>query len=157
MITKPHMFKATAILALSVGAVAAVPTVSAMTPTTEQWIAAAQGKMIAFQKAEAPVTGGFTVEQRGGKTNLVFSKDFSTNPQAPALQVVLLKSATPLKSLKAPHYPLSAGSYTQVAPLKSAKGAQTYTLPAGVDVKAFGSVLIWCKVANATMAWAPLN
>jgi len=157
MTTKPHMFKAAAILALSLGAVAAVPTVSAMTPTTEQWIAAAQGKMIAFQKAEAPVTGGFTVEQRGGKTNLVFSKDFSTNPQAPALQVVLLKSATPLKSLKAPHYPLSAGSYTQVAPLKSAKGAQTYTLPAGVDVKAFGSVLIWCKVANATMAWAPLN
>lgn len=151
------MFKATAILALSLGAVAAVPSVSAMTPTTEQLIASAKGKVIAFQQAEAPVTGGFTVEQHDGKTRLVFSKDFSTNPQAPALQVVLLKSATPLKSLKAPHYPLSAGSYTQVAPLKSAKGAQTYTLPPGVDVKAFGSVLIWCKVANATMAWAPLN
>ena len=69
----------------------------------------------------------------------------------------LMKSATPLKALKAPHYPLKPGSYTQVAPLKSAKGAQSYTLPAGVDHKAYGSVLIWCKVANATMAWAPLH
>jgi hypothetical protein len=128
-----------------------------VTPPTQQLIAAAKSKSIAFQKAEAPVTGSFTVKQQDGKTNLVFSKDFSTNPQAPALQVVLLKSATPLKSLKAPHYPLGAGTYTQVAPLKSAKGPQTYTLPAGVDLKAFGSVLIWCKVANATMAWAPLK
>lgn len=151
------MLKATAILALTLGAVATLPSLNAMTPSTEQLIALAQGKIIAFQKAEAPVTGGFTVEQHDGKTHLVFSKDFSTNPQAPDLQVVLLKSATPLKSLKAPNYPLSPGSYTQIAPLKSVKGAQTYTLPAGVDVKAFGSVLIWCRMANATMAWAPLN
>jgi hypothetical protein len=151
------MFKATAILALSLGAAATLPSVSASTPPMEQLIAAAQSQSITFQKAEAPVTGSVTVKQGDGKTLLVFSKDFSTNPQAPALQVVLMKSATPLKSLKAPHYPLDAGSYTQVAPLKSAKGAQTYTLPAGVDVKAFGSVLIWCKVANATMAWATLK
>ena len=37
-----------------------------------------------------------------------------TNPKAPALQVVLLKSATPLKTLTAPHYTLTPGSYTQV-------------------------------------------
>lgn len=71
--------------------------------------------------------------------------------------MVLLKSVTPLKTLSAPHYPLTPGSYTQVAPLKSYKGTQTYTLPAGVDIKANGSVLIWCKMTNATMARAPLN
>ena len=54
-------------------------------------------------------------------------------------------------------FPLTPGSYTQVAPLKSYKGAQIYTLPAGVDINASGSVLIWCKVAKATMAWAPLK
>ena len=27
----------------------------------------------------------------------------------------------------------------------------------GVHIKASGSVLIWCKVANATIAWAPLK
>lgn len=145
------------LLALTAGLIAGIPAVQAAPPTADQWIAAAQGKQIAFQKAEAPVTGSFRVHQKGDQTHLVFSKDFSTNPQAPALQVVLMKSATPLAGLKAPSYPLEPGSYTEIAPLKSAKGAQTYTLPAGVDVKAFGSVLIWCKVANATMAWAPLK
>jgi len=41
--------------------------------------------------------------------------------------------------------------------LDALKQSQSYTLPAGVDIKASGSVLIWCKVANATMAWAPLK
>jgi hypothetical protein len=138
----------TVALALSLGLVALAPGVAGAAP---------DGQGVPFQKAEAPVTGSVAISHTGGKTNLVFSKDFSTNPKAPALQVVLMKSSTPLKTLRAPHYPLTPGSYVQVAPLKSAKGAQTYTLPAGVDIKANGSVLIWCKVANATMAWAPLN
>jgi hypothetical protein len=151
------MLKATAIIALSLGTITTIPGAGTIASAAEQQGVASQAKSIVFQKAEAPVTGSFVVSRHHGQTDLVFSKDFSTNPKAPALQVVLLKSATPLKSLKAPHYPLSAGSYTQVAALKSAKGAQTYTLPKGVDVKDFGSVLIWCKVANATMAWAPLK
>ena len=156
------MLKTTATLALVMGLASAAPSAFAASPQ-----AASQGRLliaaaphdhaIPLQQAEAPVTGTVTVKHEGGKTVLVFSDDFSTNPKAPALQVVLLKSATPLKTLTAPHYPLTAGSYTQVAPLKSYKGAQSYTLPQGVDIKASGSVLIWCKVANATMAWAPLN
>lgn len=142
------MFKNTATLALALGLAAVTPGAIAAAP---------DGQGIPFQKAEAPVTGSVAITHAGGKTSLVFSKDFSTNPKAPALQVVLMKSATPLKTLSAPHYPLTPGSYTQVAPLKSYKGAQTYTLPPGVDIKANGSVLIWCKVANATMAWAPLK
>jgi hypothetical protein len=142
------MFKSTATLALVMGLAGAAPAALAGAP---------HGQAISLQKAEAPVTGTVTVKHEGSKVSLVFSKDFTTNPKAPALQVVLLKSATPLKTLKAPHYPLTPGSYTQVAPLKSYKGAQSYTLPAGVDIKASGSILIWCKVANATMAWAPLK
>jgi hypothetical protein len=142
------MFKSTATLALVMGLAGAAPAALAGAP---------HGQAISLQKAEAPVTGTVTVKHEGSKVSLVFSNDFTTNPKAPALQVVLLKSATPLKTLTAPHYPLTPGSYTQVAPLKSYKGAQSYTLPAGVDIKASGSVLIWCKVANATMAWAPLK
>jgi hypothetical protein len=142
------MFKTIATLGLVMGLASAAPAALAAAP---------HGHGIPLQKAEAPVTGTITVKHEGSKTTLVFSDDFSTNPKAPALQVVLLKSATPLKSLTAPHYPLTPGSYTQVSPLKSYKGAQSYTLPAGVDIKASGSILIWCKVANATMAWAPLN
>lgn len=156
------MLKTTATCALVMGLASASPSAFAANPQphshTSQLIAAAPQAMgIPLQAAEAPVTGTITVKKEGGKTTLVFSNDFSTNPKAPALQVVLLKSATPLKTLTAPHYPLTPGTYTQVAPLKSHKGAQSYTLPAGVDVKASGSVLIWCKVANATMAWAPLK
>ena len=151
------MFKSTVICALSLGAIASMPSVGAVTPAMQQLITAAQGKAIAFQKAEAPVTGSFTIKQQNGKTLLVFSKDFATNPQAPDLQVVLMPSNTPLKGLKPPSYPLPVGRFTLVAPLKSAKGPQTYTLPAGVDVKTFGSLLIWCRMANATLAWAPLK
>jgi len=156
------MLKTTATIVLVMGLASAAPSAFAASPKPQsqpaQLIAAApHGNGIPLQAAEAPVTGTVTVKHEGGKTTLVFSNDFSTNPKAPALQVVLLKSATPLKTLTAPHYPLTPGSYTQVAPLKSYKGGQSYTLPAGVDIKASGSVLIWCKVANATMAWAPLK
>jgi len=156
------MLKISATLALVLGLASAAPAAIAATPLTSgqanSLIAdATHGSAIPFQQAEAPVTGTVTVTHVSGKTVLMFSDDFSTNPKAPALQVVLLKSATPLKTLMAPHYPLTPGSYTQVAPLKSYKGAQSYTLPAGVDIQASGSILIWCKVANATMAWAPLK
>ncbi len=156
------MLKTTATMVLVMGLASAAPSALAASPQTQgqpvQLIAAApHGKAIPLQAAEAPVTGTVSVKHEGGQITLVFSDDFSTNPKAPALQVVLLKSATPLKTLTAPHYPLTPGAYTQVAPLKSYKGAQSYTLPAGVDIKASGSVLIWCKVANATMAWAPLK
>jgi hypothetical protein len=156
------MLKTTATMVLVMGLASAAPSAFAASPQPQSQpaqliAAAAHGNGIPLQAAEAPVTGTVTVNHEGGKTTLVFSDDFSTNPKAPALQVVLLKSATPLKTLKAPHYPLTPGSYTQVAPLKTYKGGQSYTLPAGVDIKASGSVLIWCKVANATMAWAPLK
>ena len=144
-------------LVLIAGLGIALPGAMAATPQGQLIAAAPDGQGIVLQKAEAPVTGTVAITHAGGKTSLVFSKDFTTNPKAPALQVVLVKSATPLKTLTPPHYSLSDGDYTQVAPLKSAQGAQTYTLPAGVDIKAYGSVLIWCKVANATMAWAPLK
>ena len=147
----------TAALALIIGLGSITPGALANSPTNHALIAKSLHTTVAFQKAEAPVTGSVTVHEKDGKTTLHFSKDFSTNPQAPDLQVVLLKSATPLKTLQAPHYPLKPGSYTQIAPLRSAKGEQSYTLPAGVDPKAFGSVLIWCRTANATMAWAPLH
>jgi len=147
------MLKSSAPLALILGLASITP--AAIAPPA--LAATPHGQAIPLQQGEAPVTGTVAVKHEGGKTLLVFSDNFSTNPKAPALQVVLLKSATPLKTLTAPHYPLTPGSYTQVAPLKSYKGAQSYTLPDGIDIKASGSVLIWCKVANATMAWAPLK
>lgn len=110
-----------------------------------------------FRKAEAPVTGGFTISEEGGKRVLTLSSDFKTNDMAPDLKVIFSPSATPLAMTKAPGFPLKPGSYTVLASLKSSKGAQSYVIPASMDLKAQKSVLIWCQKFNATMAWSPLK
>lgn len=69
-------FKNTATLALALGLA---------TVASGAIAAAHDGQGIPFQKAEAPVTGSVAITHTGGKTNLLFSKDFSTNPKAPAL------------------------------------------------------------------------
>ncbi|MEA5412977.1 DM13 domain-containing protein [Synechococcus sp. BA-120 BA3] len=110
-----------------------------------------------FRKAEAPVSGGFSITQQGGKTVLTLSGDFKTNDMAPDLWVAFSPSGTPLAMSKAPTFPLKPGSYTLLSKLKSSKGAQSYVIPASIDLKAQKSVLIWCQKFNATMAWAPLK
>jgi hypothetical protein len=110
-----------------------------------------------FRKAEAPVSGGFSISEQGGKTVLTLSGDFKTNDMAPDLWVAFSPSATPLAMSKAPAFPLKPGSYTLLSKLKSSKGAQSYVIPASIDLKAQRSVLIWCQKFNATMAWAPLK
>ncbi|MEA5389908.1 DM13 domain-containing protein [Cyanobium gracile UHCC 0139] len=110
-----------------------------------------------FRKAEAPVSGGFSIHEKDGKTVLTLSGDFKTNDMAPDLKVIFSPSATPLAATKAPGFPLKPGSYTVLAKLQSSKGAQSYVIPASIDLKAQKSVLIWCQKFNATMAWAPLK
>jgi hypothetical protein len=113
--------------------------------------------MQSFRMAEAPVSGSFTIIQKGGKQLLVLSSDFKTKETAPDLKVIFSPSATPLASAKAPSFPLKAGSYTILDPLKSASGAQSYVIPASIDLSQQGSVMIWCEAFNATMALAPLK
>ena len=110
-----------------------------------------------FRKAEAPVSGSYTIKTEGGKRLLMLSADFRTSDQAPDLKVTFSPSPTPLAGLKPPAYALKPGSYTVLAPLKSASGAQTYEIPSSIDLSAHRSVLIWCEQFNATMAWAPLE
>jgi hypothetical protein len=110
----------------------------------------------AFRQAEKPVSGSVSVRREGNRTLLVFSGDFRTSESAPDLKVAVSPSRTPLAGSKPPAYPLKPGTYTVLAPLKSARGAQTYDVPASIDLSRQGSVLIWCEQFNATMAWAPL-
>ena len=91
-----------------------------------------------FIKAEAPVSGSFKIKKEGGKQVLVLSSDFKTNDMAPDLKVVLSPSTTPLASSKPPAYPLKPGTYTVLAPLKSAAGAQSYVIPASIDLSKQG-------------------
>ncbi|MCP9886464.1 DM13 domain-containing protein [Cyanobium sp. ATX 6A2] len=110
-----------------------------------------------FRQAEKTVRGSVTVRRDGDRTLLVFSDDFRTSESAPDLKVAVSPSSTPLVGSKPPAYPLQEGSYTVIAPLRSASGAQTYVLPDSIDLNRQGSVLIWCEQFNATMAWAPLH
>ena len=127
----------------------------AATPANLQAQAAAAAPQ-AFRQAEKPVSGSVSVGREGNRTLLVFSGDFRTSESAPDLKVAVSPSRTPLAGSKPPAYPLKAGTYTVLAPLKSAKGAQIYEVPASIDLSRQGSVLIWCEQFNATMAWAPL-
>jgi hypothetical protein len=141
-------------LALAATALAA----TALVPTASLTVQAADPVLKGtFRQAEKPVQGGFVIERRNGTTVLRLSRDFRTSPQAPDLKVAFSPSAMPLAGSKPPAYPLKPGSYTVLAPLKAPSGAQTYVLPASLDLAAQKSVLIWCEQFNATMAWAPLR
>lgn len=125
--------------------------------STSPWAqAATAGTPQAFRQAEKPVSGSVRVRREGNRTLLVFSGDFRTSESAPDLKVAVSPSRTPLAGSKPPAYPLKPGTYTVLAPLKSARGAQTYEVPASIDLSRQGAVLIWCEQFNATMAWAPL-
>ncbi|MEO1002902.1 MAG: DM13 domain-containing protein [Cyanobacteria bacterium J06638_7] len=140
---------------LALAAVAATPALldSGTPPASRAEEAASQS----FRRAEKPVTGSITVREEGGRTLLVFSADFSTSESAPDLKVAVSPSSTPLALSTPPAYPLREGTYTVLAPLKSARGAQVYEVPPSIDLSRQGSVLIWCEQFNATMAWAPLR
>ncbi|WP_038555572.1 DM13 domain-containing protein [Synechococcus sp. KORDI-52] len=116
--------------------------------------AAMQGS---FRAAETPVQGGFRIHQEGSQLVLELSSDFKTNDLAPDLKITFSPSTTPLATSSPPAYPLRAGSYTVMAPLRSTSGAQRYVIPASIDLPRQGSILIWCEKFNATMAWAPLK
>jgi hypothetical protein len=139
---------------LALAALGAAPAV--LQTTTFTPARAAETTTHAFRQAEKPVRGSVTVRRDGDRTLLVFSDDFRTSESAPDLKVAVSPSPSPLAGSRPPAYPLKAGSYTVLAPLKSASGAQTYVVPASVDLSRQGSVLIWCEQFNATMAWAPL-
>jgi hypothetical protein len=142
-------------LALGLAALGGTPALlRAGTPAPAQTATPATPQ--AFRQAEKPVSGSVRVRREGNRTLLVFSGDFRTSESAPDLKVAVSPSRTPLAGSKPPAYPLKPGTYTVLAPLKSARGAQTYEVPASIDLSRQGSVLIWCEQFNATMAWAPL-
>lgn len=52
---------------------------------------------------------------------------------------------------------LGAAGYTEVARLKGNVGSQNYALPAGLDVEAAHSVVIYCKPFHVVFSVAPLS
>lgn len=52
---------------------------------------------------------------------------------------------------------VTSENYIDLGALKGNIGNQNYTVPAGIDVSAFGSVVVWCKAFGVLFATASLT
>ena len=101
-----------------------------------------------FVNSEHPTQGMVAIINKGGQKYLKFDRSFKSD-SGPDLFVLLHRQDSPKQYQKSDY--LSLGRLQKVA------GTQMYKVPAGVDVKQFKSVVIWCRKFNATFGFAPLN
>jgi hypothetical protein len=106
-----------------------------------------------FVAAEAPTTGMAQIVEENGHKYLQINSAFTTNDQAPDLQVVLdtVEQAPPK------YEGVEKNRYVNLGGLQSVTGKQRYPIPDSIDVSQFKSVAIWCRMANATMGYTPLS
>ncbi|PSF36733.1 permease [Aphanothece hegewaldii CCALA 016] len=104
-----------------------------------------------FMKAEAPTTGKATIITEGGHKYLVLDSAFSTSNQGPDLHVLLDPDAKPPQTYQNMGRPLNLGK------LHSVTGTQRYPIPDSINAAQYKSVVIWCRMANATFGYAPLQ
>jgi Electron transfer DM13 len=104
-----------------------------------------------FIAAEAPTTGTARIVTEAGHRYLELDAAFSTTDQAPDLHVLIETAQTPPSSYT------TLGSAVNLGSLQQASGAQRYPIPDVIDVAEFKSVVIWCRMANATMGYAVLG
>lgn len=104
-----------------------------------------------FVKAEAPTTGTAKIINVNGQKYLEIDAAFSTTDQAPDLHVILDPDATPPKTYS------NQNRFVNLGKLEKFKGAQRYPIPSSIDISRFKSVVIWCRMANATIGYATLK
>jgi hypothetical protein len=51
----------------------------------------------------------------------------------------------------------SPDDFKNLGGLKGNKGDQQYTIPKGVDIEKYGTVLIWCRAFSVAFGTAPLQ
>jgi hypothetical protein len=104
-----------------------------------------------FVAGEAPTTGTAKIVTEGGHRYLELDAAFSTSTQGPDLHVLLDPTARPPQAYE------NQGSTINLGSLREYSGAQRYPIPDSVNLANYGSVVIWCRMANATFGYAPLN
>jgi len=105
-----------------------------------------------FVAAEAPTTGTAKIVEENGQKYLEIDSAFSTTDQAPDLQVLLDTVEQPPSKYQASE----SGRYLNLGGLQSVTGEQRYPIPGFVDTTQFKSVVVWCRMANATIGYASL-
>jgi hypothetical protein len=104
-----------------------------------------------FMAGEKPTTGIAKIINEGGHNYLELDAAFSTSDQGPDLHVLLDTTDKP------PQMYENMGSPVNLGKLKSYTGTQRYPIPDAIDPAQFKSVVIWCRMANATFGYAPIN
>jgi hypothetical protein len=104
-----------------------------------------------FIAGEKPTTGIAKIVSEGGHNYLELDAAFSTSDQGPDLHVLLDPAEKPPQTYSNMNSPVNLGK------LHSYSGAQRYPIPDAIDPAQFKSVVIWCRMANATFGYAPLQ
>jgi Electron transfer DM13 len=110
-----------------------------------------------FVRAEQPTRGGASIVTKNGRSFLQLDSGFKTSNQGPDLVVVLHRSGNVLGTTQAPNYALKGGDYIVLSRLKKYSGAQTYAIPANINLANYRSAAIWCRKFNATFGVATLG
>jgi hypothetical protein len=104
-----------------------------------------------FVAGEKPTTGMARIVTENGHRYLELDGAFSTSDQGPDLHVLLDTSPRPPQTYQNP------GSYVNLGKLQKFKGAQRYPIPDVLNLSNVKSVVIWCRMANATFGYATLG
>ncbi|HEY9624868.1 MAG TPA: DM13 domain-containing protein [Crinalium sp.] len=104
-----------------------------------------------FMAGEAPTTGTARIVTEGGHRYLELDSAFSTSNQGPDLHVLLDSAERPPQAYQNLGEPINLGS------LHDYTGAQRYPIPDSVSLDSYKTVVIWCRMANATFGYAPLH
>ena len=121
---------------------------SGTTVVQSQPVALASGTFVAGEK---PTTGEARIVTEDGHRYLEIDAAFSTSDQGPDLHVLLDTPEQPPQTYQ------NLGSAINLGRLHDYNGAQRYPIPDTVDLSSFKSVVIWCRMANATFGYAPLR
>jgi hypothetical protein len=104
-----------------------------------------------FVAGEKPTTGEARIVTEDGHRYLEIDAAFSTSNQGPDLHVLLDTPERPPQTYQ------NLGSAINLGRLHDYKGAQRYPIPDTVNLTSFKSVVIWCRMANATFGYASLR
>jgi hypothetical protein len=92
-----------------------------------------------FVRKSKRLKGSWTVEQRDGKTFIVFADDFRA-ANGPDLKIFLSP-----KSIADATGKNAVDGSINIGELKKTKGTQEYEVPAGINLADYGSVLVHCE------------
>ena len=93
------------------------------------------------------VAGGARIVEEAGQQYLEFDGNFQSD-DGPDLFVLLHREAVPTA--------YADSDYTNLGRLQRVAGTQRYKIPAGVDIDAFSSAVIWCRQFDVTFGYATL-